>query len=66
MTKLKSDGCLEKYKAIFISKEYTQFEGIDYLETFSILIKIQTIRLVLSLALLLGWDLKQLEVKNAF
>lgn len=44
----------------------TQIDGIDYTETFSPIIKPGTIRLVLTLALVYNWEIKQLDVKNAF
>jgi hypothetical protein len=65
-TKLKSDGSIDRFKARFFAQGYSQSFGIDFLETFSPVIKPQTIRLVLSLALIHGWSLRQLDVKNAF
>ena len=32
-----ADGSIEKYKAIFISKGFSQKEGVDYDETFSLM-----------------------------
>jgi hypothetical protein len=39
---------------------------VDYLETFSLVIKPTTIRLVLSIAVANGWSLRQLDINNAF
>uniref|UniRef100_A0A2N9FMB1 Protein kinase domain-containing protein n=1 Tax=Fagus sylvatica TaxID=28930 RepID=A0A2N9FMB1_FAGSY len=45
---------------------YTQTYGIDYHETFAPVAKINTIRVLLSLAANLDWPLQQFDVKNAF
>ncbi|KAK9070010.1 hypothetical protein SSX86_010408 [Deinandra increscens subsp. villosa] len=64
--KLKSDGSLERYKARLVCDGRSQQVGIDCHETFSPVVKPATIRTILSLALANGWDIRQLDVKNAF
>jgi hypothetical protein len=64
--KYKADGSLDKYKGRLVAKGYKQRYGIDYEDTFSPVIKMSTIRIVLSLAISKGWSMRQLDVQNAF
>lgn len=64
--KKNADGSVARHKARLVAKEFHQVEGIDYFETCSPAVKQPIIRIMLSLALHLGWSLKQLDVSNAF
>eukprot|EP00253_Pinus_taeda_P034783 PITA_34783 len=65
-TKYGPDGKVDKHKARLVAKGFSQVEGIDYTETFSPVAKINSIRLVLSLAASLKWEVHQMDVKSAF
>jgi Reverse transcriptase (RNA-dependent DNA polymerase) len=64
--KYNSDGIVERYKVRLVVKGYTQTYGIDYQETFAQVAKMNTFRILFSLAMNQNWTLYQLDVKNAF
>jgi hypothetical protein len=60
------DGSISRYKARLVAKGFHQRPGIDYKDTFSPVIKPQTIKIVLCISLSKGWSLMQMDVNNAF
>ena len=64
--KFKGDGSLEWYKARLIAKGYTQTYGVDYQETFALVEKMNTVRILLSLAVSFDRELQQYDVKKCF
>ncbi|GJZ29883.1 ribonuclease H-like domain-containing protein, partial [Tanacetum coccineum] len=64
--KFHPDGTLSRYKARLVANGSSQQLGVDFDETFSLVVKPATIRTVLSLAVSRRWPIHQLDVKNAF
>lgn len=64
--KLNADGTVKCLRSRLVVKGYDQEEGIDYLDTYSPVVKSPTIRAILHLATVNKWDIKQLDVKHAF
>ncbi|GJR23385.1 ribonuclease H-like domain-containing protein [Tanacetum coccineum] len=60
-----ADGTLSRYKARLVANGI-QLEGVYVDETFSLVVKPDTIQSVLSLAVSRHWPIHQLDVKNAF
>ncbi|GJS56688.1 ribonuclease H-like domain-containing protein [Tanacetum coccineum] len=64
--KFHADGTLSHYKARLVANDSSQQLGVDFDETFSLVVKLATIRTVLSLVVSRQWPIHQLDVKNAF
>jgi hypothetical protein len=60
------DGSVEKYKARFVARGFSQVEGIDYVETFAPVARYTSIRTIISLAASMGWKLHQMDGKTTF
>ncbi|KAH9689176.1 retrovirus-related pol polyprotein from transposon RE1 [Citrus sinensis] len=61
-----ADGSVSRYKARLVAKGFHQTQGIDYNETFSPVVKASTVKLIISLAILNHWSLRQVDINNAF
>jgi hypothetical protein len=65
-TKFTSEGVVERHKARLVANGFSQQEGINYIETFSLVAKMNSVRLILSLVARFGWKIHQMDVKGAF
>ena len=60
------NGLGNRYKAHLIAKGYLQTLGFDFTETFSLVVKATSLRIILTIVLDRGWQLRKLDVNNAF
>jgi hypothetical protein len=65
-TKSAADGQISRYKAKIFAKVFQQVHGIDYDETFTPAAKMDSIQLTHAIATTKGWEVHQMDVKNAF
>jgi hypothetical protein len=64
--KTHADGTIDKYKARLVARGFTQIQGVDYFETFSPMVKLNSIKILLALATQYDLEIHQLDVKTAF
>ena len=60
------DGNVETFKVSLMAKGYTQKEGIDYKEIFSLVTMLKSIRILLSIAADYDYEIWQMVIKTAF
>ena len=64
--KLDADGTVERYKARLVAQGCTQMFGLDYEETFSPVIRFESVRFLLAIGALHQLQLHQMDVSTAF
>ncbi|GKD17459.1 putative zinc finger, CCHC-type containing protein [Tanacetum coccineum] len=65
-TKVGLNGNIERYKARLVTKGYTQREGVYYKETFSLVSRKDSLRIVMAFVAHFNLELHQMDVKTAF
>ena len=65
-TKYKANGSIERRKAKLVAKGFQQITGLDYDETFSLMVKSSMVKIVLTIIIPLNWEVRQLYINNAF
>jgi hypothetical protein len=66
--KLKRDeqGAIVRYKARLVAKGYVQRQGVDFDEVFAPVARLESVRLLLVVAVHQGWQVHHMDVKSAF
>ena len=64
--KYDKDGNLQKYKARLVARGFSQMPGMDYNETFSPVMRLETIRVILVLTVTEDWEIQQMDIKGAY
>eukprot|EP00249_Psilotum_nudum_P004748 c18249_g1_i1 orf=2-607(-) len=64
--KYRSDGTLDKFKARLVAQGYSQVEGFDFEDSFSPIIWMTTIHIILAMATYRKWPMYQMDVKSTF
>ena len=57
---------MEKYKSRLVEKGYSQVEGIDFGQIFSLVAKLNSIRFLLSIVFVVYLEVEQINVKTTF
>ena len=65
-TKCHADGSIERRKARLVAQGYSQKYGVDYDETFSPVVRFESLRTVIALSVQQGLTLHQMDVATAF
>jgi hypothetical protein len=65
-TKQGPDGKIYKHKACIMAQGFTQIEGLDYNQTFSLVIKLSTFCTILAIATQQNLTIHQMDVKSAY
>ena len=63
---MKVDGSIDKYKTRLVVKGYRQKEGLDYFDTYSPVIRITSIRILITITALYNLEIHQMDVKMVF
>ncbi|RDX69078.1 Copia protein, partial [Mucuna pruriens] len=66
LIKVNPRGEVVKNKARLVAKGFLQKVGIDYGEVYAPVARIETIRLVVAIAINVGWSMDKLDVKSSF
>ena len=61
-----SDGRIEHFKARLVTKGYTQSYDLDYYETYSLVFKLASLQVILSIRAIIDLEIYQMDIVMAF
>lgn len=63
--KYKANGEIQKHKARLVAKGYSQQYGLDYDEVFSLVARLETVRVIIALVAKASWPAYHFDVRSA-
>ena len=63
---MKPDGSIDKFKAKLVAKGFKQKADLDFFDTFSLVTRITSIRLLIAIAVIFDLKIHQMDVKTVF
>ncbi|KAI0997008.1 Retrovirus-related Pol polyprotein from transposon TNT 1-94 [Podosphaera aphanis] len=60
---VKSDG---RFKARLVAQGFSQVPGIDYFDTYSPTLRMDSLRIMLAVSAFLDWEIHQIDIKTAY
>ena len=64
--KLKPDGTLDRRKARLVAEGYTEREGIDFTDTFAPVARLESIRMLVAIAVRENFEIHQMDIVTAY
>ena len=64
--KIDEDGELLRNKSRLVAQGCTQVEGVDFDESFALVARLESIRILLSIVCIMNFKLYQMDVKSGF
>ena len=61
-----SKGNIKRYKARLVARSFTQIHGLNYLDTYAPVTRLETIRLLCAMANKNDWEIRHIDIKTAY